>query len=352
MQYILGLETSCDDSCLGIVDIKNSKIIFNKVYSQDDLHSKFGGVVPEIASRGHLKNIPILIDNFVKSKQINFNEILLLAVTCRPGLIGSLLLGTSFIKGLAWSWNKKLVGIDHLEAHLLSPLIDNLELKFPYLCFLLSGGHSLAVLVKNVGDYQLLGKTQDDALGEAFDKVAKMLGFQYPGGPIIEKIAKQWSEEILDLPLPLKNTTDYNFSYSGLKTATKKLAAQMGIYADKVSLINYDEFFQLKKKEKIAQLAASFQHAALNSLLFNLSKIIKKYKIKNFAISGGVARNKFINKNLKIFCKKNEISFFSPSLEYCSDNGAMIAFCAYQYQKNNILTKITNLDVQSKSYLF
>ena len=305
MGYILGIESTCDDSGLGVVNSQTGDVIYNKVVSQTNLHSKFGGVVPEIASRGHLKNLSPLIDKFIASQkstspkttkqEITVPEIDILSVSCKPGLIGSLLIGISFTNALAWAWDKKVVGIDHLEAHLLSPLINNRELSFPYLCFLISGGHSMAVLVKEIGDYQLLGKTQDDALGEAFDKTAKILGLCYPGGPFIEKIASLWDGELLQLPIPLKKTASYNFSYSGLKTATKNLAIKMGIFAEKKLLQNYAGFLKMpqKKQQKISQLAASFQYAAYNSLLWNFKKILKDHHIKNFAIAGGVARNSF-----------------------------------------------------------
>ena len=357
MGYILGIESTCDDSGLGVVNSQTGEIIYNKVVSQTNLHSKFGGVVPEIASRGHLKNLPPLIDKFIASQkstspktisqktisqEITVPEIDILSVSCKPGLIGSLLIGISFTNALAWAWDKKVVGIDHLEAHLLSPLINNRELSFPYLCFLISGGHSMAVLVKEIGDYQLLGKTQDDALGEAFDKTAKILGLCYPGGPLIEKLAALWKDELLQLPIPLKKTASYNFSYSGLKTATKNLAIKMGIFAEKKLLQNYAGFLKMpqKKQQKIAQLAASFQYAAYNSLLWNFKKILKDHHIKNFAIAGGVARNSFIRKNFQQFCKEKKIAFFYPEAQYCTDNGAMIAFCTYLYQKKNILEKL------------
>ena len=240
MGYILGIESTCDDSGLGVVNSQTGEIIYNKVVSQTNLHSKFGGVVPEIASRGHLKNLPPLIDEFIASQkstspkttkqEITVQEIDILSVSCKPGLIGSLLIGTSFTNALAWAWDKKIVGVDHLEAHLLSPLINNRELSFPYLCFLISGGHSMAVLVKEIGDYQLLGKTQDDALGEAFDKTAKILGLCYPGGPLIEKIASLWDGELLQLPIPLKKHAGYNFSYSGLKTAIPFFSYPFGYF--------------------------------------------------------------------------------------------------------------------------
>ena len=371
MGYILGIESTCDDSGLGVVNSQTGKVIYNKVVPQTTLHSRFGGVVPEIASRGHLKNLPPLIDEFIASQkstspktisqettspkttkqEITVQEIDLLSVSCKPGLIGSLLIGTSFTNALAWAWDKKIVGVDHLVAHLLSPLINNRELSFPYLCFLISGGHSMAVLVKEIGNYQLLGKTQDDALGEAFDKTAKILGLCYPGGPLIEKIASLWEGELLQLPIPLKKHAGYNFSYSGLKTATKNLAIKMDILAEKEVLLNHSGFLKLpkKKQQKIAQLAASFQYAAYNSLLWNFKKILKKYPLKNFAIAGGVARNSFIRKNFQQFCKEKKIAFFYPQAEYCTDNGAMIAFCAFLYQQKNFLEKLNPPTAISRS---
>lgn len=354
MRYILAIDTSCDDSCLGIYDLKKRQIVINKIISQAAMHASFGGVVPEVASRGHLKNLPKLFNEFFQSTKIKIEEIAFIAVSCRPGLIGSLLIGSSFAKGLAWSLGKKVYGIDHLEAHLLSPLIDNRELKMPYLCYLVSGGHSMAVIVKEVGDYHLLGKTQDDALGEAFDKVAKILGFQYPGGPIVEKVAKKWKGDLLELPIAYKDKSHYNFSYSGLKTAFKRLSIEKGINIENKVLITYEQFFHLPKNKQaiISQLSASFQNAAYNSLFLNFKKILKKYSIKNFTIAGGVASNKFITLNFQKFCNQNGINFYFPKIEYCTDNGAMIAFNSALYSQQNNLKKIENLHNLSRSLLF
>lgn len=356
MRYILGLESTCDDSGLGIFDKKENKIIWNKIYSQNTQHKKFGGVVPEIASREHFKAIPNLLEEIFNSKEIKISleEIELLAVSSRPGLMGSLLVGNSYMQSLAWSWGKKILTVDHLEAHILSPLIEHTNLTFPYLCFLLSGGHTLAVIVEKIGSYHVLGTTEDDALGESFDKVAKLLGFEYPGGPIIEKLYECWEEQqkkeqLLPLPIPLKKRLDYNFSYSGLKTATKRLALQLGL-KEKKNLISLKEFFQKndKNKDKIILLAASFQKIAYLSLLWNYKKISKKYFFKNFAIVGGVANNIFIRKNFQSFCSKQGVNFFYPSAKYCTDNGAMIAYTAYCYLKNKNFPQI---NITSKSPL-
>ena len=351
MSYILGLESTCDDSSLGVFDTQTKSVVWHKTYSQDKLHGQFGGVVPEIASRGHLKALPILAQQLFQEKQISLSKISCFAVSTNPGLIGSLLVGVNFMRSLAWSCNKKILGVDHLEAHVLSPLIENNQLQCPYLCFLLSGGHSIAVIVKEIGVYQVLGTTEDDALGEAFDKVAKILGFEYPGGPSIENLAKLWKGKLQDLPIPLKNRQDYNFSYSGLKTATKRLAVQLGINQEKQKLIDLKSFLQKehKKKNAILQLAASFQKIAFESLLWNFQKITKKYSFQSFAIAGGVANNQFIKQSFQEVCKKKNINFFAPKAEYCTDNGAMIAFCAYLYQKYQIFRP---LKISSKNCFF
>ena len=350
MGYILGLETTCDDSGLGVFDEKTQKILTHSVYSQNELHAKFGGVVPEIASRLHYQALPLLWQNFFLQKKIPMQEVTTFAVSSSPGLIGSLLVGVNFMKCLAWSFKKEVLGVDHLEAHLLSVMLENPKAKFPYLCYLLSGGHTMAVIVEGVGKYELLGKTEDDALGEAFDKVAKILGLEYPGGPKIEKLAKLWDGDLWELPIPLKNRQDYNFSYSGLKTALKRLADSQGIKGEKQKLLSWEEFLQLpkKKKELMAKLAASFQKTAFLSLLHNLKKILKKRKIKTFVIAGGVANNNYFFEKFTEFCEQENMDFFVPKKEYCSDNGAMIAFCAYLYQQHSISR---SLEASSQSEL-
>ena len=356
MRYIIGLESTCDDSGLGVFDVITQRIFYNKTFSQNELHGKFGGVVPEIASRKHFQVLPILIKQFLQEYKITPQEIAFFSVSSSPGLIGSLLVGVNFMKSLAWSYDKDIFGVDHLEAHLLSVLLENEKIKknkiFPYLCFLLSGGHSMAVMVEQIGKYKILGKTQDDALGEAFDKVAKILGLQYPGGPAIEELASLWQGDLFRLPIPLKDSQDYHFSYSGLKTAVKRLAMQQGIKdREKKKLISVQEFLknQSEQTKNTLKIAASFQKTALDSLLWNFQKILKKYPIKTFAIAGGVANNFFITDYFYKVCEKRKIQFFVPKKQYCADNGAMIAFCAYLYQKNNIAHTIKT---SSKSSLF
>lgn len=351
MRYLLGLESTCDDSSLGVFDISNQKILYNKVYSQDELHGKFGGVVPEIASRSHFEILPILVKDFFIKHKIAPHEIAAFAVSSSPGLIGSLLVGINFMKSLAWSYDKKILGVDHLESHLLSVLLENKSVTFPYLCFLLSGGHSIAVIVEKVGQYKILGSTQDDALGESFDKVAKILGLKYPGGPAIEELASLWKGSLFSLPIPLKNRQDYHFSYSGLKTAVKKLALQHNIDREKKELVSVQNLLKQENQqtENILKIAASFQKTVFDSLLWNFQKILKKHTIQNFAIAGGVASNRFLVESFRKVCEKQKIGFFTPKREYCTDNGAMVAFCGYLYQKYQIQRSI---QASSKSFLF
>jgi N6-L-threonylcarbamoyladenine synthase len=351
MSYILGAESTCDDSSLGLFDTARQSIVWHKTYSQDDLHGKFGGVVPEIASRGHLAALPLLVKQLFSEKKISYSKISAFAVSMSPGLIGSLLVGINFMRSFAWSLQKPILGVDHLEAHLLSVLLEKKPV-FPYLCFLLSGGHTMAIFVNEVGKYELLGKTTDDALGESFDKVAKILGFEYPGGPVIEKLANLHQGDLFTLPIPLKNRQDYDFSYSGLKTAVKRLASAQGIHREKQKLISFQQFCsetESKEKKIIIKLAASFQKVAFESLLWNFQKITKKKKIQVFSIAGGVANNRFITTSFQKVCEQKNIQFLTPKKEYCSDNGAMIAFSGYLYQKYKISRP---LSASSKSSLF
>ncbi len=298
---ILGIETSCDETGVAICD--NYKILasYNKTQY---IHKKYGGVVPEIASREHEKFLPQIAKRVLKESKLNYSDLDAIAVTNGPGLMGSLLSGVSFAKGLSQGLNIPIIPINHLEAHLHSVFIEFGDLiEPPFINLLVSGGHTQLWMVQSNSKYSLLGETLDDACGEAFDKGAKTLGLNYPGGPEIEKLSKGGDHKLIDFPRPMIHDKSYNFSFSGLKTA----------------LINY-----IKKNDKYSpnDIAASYQEAIVDTLVIKLNKAMDNFKIDTGIICGGVAANKRLREKLEQLDKK----IFFPSLKYCTDNADMIAF--------------------------
>lgn len=315
---ILGIETSCDETAASVYDNEDG-VLSSAIYSQIELHKKFGGVVPEIASRSQLEKINPIIEQALSDAKITLNDIDCIAVTHKPGLPGSLLVGVCFAKSIAWTQEKPLIGIDHLEAHAFSPFLEH-DVPFPHLCLTASGGHTAIYLVKDFGNYTILGQTIDDAAGEAFDKVAKMLELGYPGGPIIEKYAAQAGFKDF-FSYPRGKNKDLNFSFSGLKTAV--------LY----NLIDQNAY-DLKEK-KLLDTSQELKEKVASSLLVCISDIfkekIKKARkeypdIKAVTFAGGVACNSFIRNDISNLCKKYNLPFFTPSPRYCGDNAAMVAF--------------------------
>lgn len=322
---ILAIESSCDETAMAILS-ENGKALnleTNLVNSQIDIHKQYGGVVPEVASRQHLQNIiPLLEETLGKDKLSNIDY---LAVTSGPGLISSLLLGVTVAKSLSFASNKPLIASNHIEGHVYSnwpsnpELFGNEEKYFPSLSLVVSGGHTELVLIKGHGDYQLLGCTLDDAVGEAFDKVAKLLSLGYPGGPIVSKLAETGNDKFFDLPRPMINSGDYNFSFSGIKTAV--------LYAlEKIREVN---------KKDIANMCASFQTAVTDVLVQKTIKAAKEYDVNSILLSGGVSANKVLRERLSGAAESAGIKLFYPELKYTGDNAAMIAVAAYYNLKNN-----------------
>lgn len=315
----LGIETSCDETAASVYK-SDVGVLSNKLFSQIKLHQQFGGVVPEIASRSHLEKIGPIIQSALDAANTSLNDINVIAVTNRPGLPGSLLIGLSFAKAIAWSLNKKLIGVNHLEGHIFSACIEN-KIPFPFLALTASGGHTALYIVHDFGAYTLIGQTLDDAAGEAFDKIAKLMNIAYPGGPLIEKLAKEVGfQDFFNYPRSMANSLD--FSFSGLKTA---------VMYDMIKRHAYD----ISSKEFLKHNDQLFQQQVASSLLVCITDIfeqkialaIKKYpEIQAIAFVGGVACNKYIRHRLEIFSNKCNKSFYTPSPEYCTDNGAMIAF--------------------------
>ena len=317
---ILGIETSCDDTGIALIE-KNSKgfrILSNVISSQIKIHAPYHGVVPNLAAREHLKNIEPCLKQALE--QAKYPKIDLIAVTIGSGLIPCLLVGVNFAKALAYNWQKPIIEINHIEGHIyanwLSAVMTN---KFPILCLVVSGGHTQLVLIKGYGKYQLLGQTRDDAAGEAFDKVAKLLNLGYPGGPIISQKAKQGNPKAFDLPRPMINSNNFDFSFSGLKTAV--------LY----------EVRKIKKlsSDYINDMAASFQQAAIDVLISKTIKAAKEYKVKNVMLSGGVAANKELRKQMAQAVKNSlpNSNFYIPNSILCTDNAAMIAVAAFHKEK-------------------
>lgn len=305
---ILGIESSCDETAVSIC--KNGKILSNIVSSQQ-VHSNYGGVVPEVASREHDRLLNYLVIESIKEANISLNDIEGIGVTKGPGLAGALLTGVSFAKGFSQSLNIPIIGINHLEAHIYANFLAYPELEYPLVCLLVSGGHTQIWYIKNIFDYELLGDTRDDAAGEAFDKGARILGLGYPGGPVIEKIANRGNSNAIKFPRALMEKDNLEFSFSGLKTS----------------------LFYLVKKEKsykIEDIVASYQNAILDVLVEKLIRSIKMKKVNTCIIAGGVAANKSLH-NLVNDKLNNRINVYYPDITLCTDNAAMIAFLAEIY---------------------
>jgi len=318
---ILAVETSCDETGIAIYQT-NKGILSNALFSQIDLHKEYGGVVPEIASRSHLEKINPMIQKALDDASLTLDDIDIIAIVTRPGLTGSLLVGLCFAKALAACKNKKIIAIDHLEAHIFSPFIEN-NVPFPHLCLTASGGHTALYLVSNLGNYKLIGHTRDDAAGEAFDKVAKLIELPYPGGPIIEQLAQTVNfKDFFNYPRCKIKTLD--FSFSGLKTAVLYDLAKRGAYdlGKKKFLKSNDNLFK-------ARVASSLLNAIADIFINKLDQAYKKHPtIKAITFVGGVACNKFIRSKIEAFCTKHKLPLFIPLPQYCTDNAAMVALVA------------------------
>lgn len=315
---ILAIESSCDETAAAVV--KNGReVLSNVISSQIDLHTLYGGVVPEIASRKHIEKINQVVEEAVQQANVSWDEITAIAVTYGPGLVGALLVGVSFAKSLAFALKKPLVAVHHIEGHISANYITNKELEPPFMCLVVSGGHSHLVKVADYGEYEILGKTRDDAAGEAFDKVARAIGLGYPGGPKIDKVSCQGNPDAIAFPRARVADNAYDFSFSGLKSA----------------VLNYLNSCEMKGEAVIREdVAASFQKAVVDVLVGHSMDALEKYGINKFAIAGGVASNTHLRAAMVEACEKRKISFYSPSPILCTDNAAMIGAAAYyEYRK-------------------
>ena len=303
----LGIETSCDETAVAVYDSEQG-IIGESVFSQIDLHAEYGGVVPELASRDHCNKIIKVFKDATNG--IDLNSIDQIAYTAGPGLLGALLIGESFAKGLSYSLDIPLIPVNHLEGHLVSPSMEFEEIETPYICLLVSGGHTMIVDVKAFGDYEIIGQSVDDAVGEAFDKVGKLLELPYPGGPHIERIALDGDPASYKFPRPMLHSDDLNLSFSGLKTSV---------------LYKVKEIDKMHNSIK-SNIAASFQAAVIEVLVKKITKTIESTGRKEIIIAGGVAANKKLRSSMKELENALDIKVFYPDLKYCGDNAAMIAY--------------------------
>jgi N6-L-threonylcarbamoyladenine synthase len=315
--YILGIESSCDETAAAVV-IDGRTALSNVVASQVDLHAKFGGVFPEIASRAHVEAIAPVVDQALEQANVSLDRIDAIAVTRGPGLVGSLLVGVNYAKGLAMGADKPLIGVNHLEGHIYSLWLTEpfREVVFPVLVLIVSGGHTSLILMREHGDYQQLGSTLDDAAGEAFDKVGRLLGLPFPGGPNIERAAAEGDS--LAYPFPrVKTDNDFDFSFSGLKTAVLRAATTPGAKREAPAL---------KPDVSVPDMAASFQRAAINLLVEKTARAAQEFGATEIFLSGGVSANTLLRQTMRA---KTELPVRFPPLSLCTDNAAMIAAAAY-----------------------
>lgn len=312
---VLGIETSCDETGVAICD-EQQGILSHKLYSQVKLHADYGGVVPELASRDHVRKIVPLIKQALVEANCTAKELDGIAFTQGPGLVGALLVGSSVARSLAYAWDLPAVGVHHMEGHLLAPMLDDPAPEFPFVALLVSGGHSMMVEVKGIGQYQVLGESVDDAAGEAFDKTAKLLGLDYPGGPLLAKLAEKGEAGHYAFPRPMTNKPGLDFSFSGLKT----FAANTIRDCD-------------GSEQAHANIAYAFQEAVVDTLAIKCKRALKHTGLKRLVIAGGVSANKQLRAQLEIMMKKINGQVFYPRLEYCTDNGAMIAYAGLQRLK-------------------
>lgn len=311
--WILAIESSCDETAAAVV--KNGRdVLSNVISSQIELHKLYGGVVPEIASRKHIEKINQVVEEALQSAEASFHDIDAIAVTYGPGLVGALLVGVAFAKSLSFALGLPLVGVHHIEGHICANYIENKELEPPYLCLVVSGGHTHLVHVRGYGQYEILGRTRDDAAGEAFDKVARAIGLGYPGGPKIEKLSKEGNPD--GIPFPRAKVADgqYDFSFSGLKSA----------------VLNYINGCKMKNEPICeADIAASFQKAVIDVLVEHAMDAAQKFGLDKFAIAGGVASNATLREAVRQACEQRKIRFYHPSPIFCTDNAAMIGVAGY-----------------------
>jgi len=326
----LGIETSCDETAAAV--LRDEKVLSSIVSSQIDIHKKYGGVVPELASREHLKNLMPIIREALDSASVSLDDINLIAVTYTPGLIGALLVGVSAAKAIAYAQGIPFIGVHHGEGHILAAHIEYPDIGYPYIALLVSGGHTALYHVKGLGEYLLLGQTRDDAAGEAYDKVAKLMGLEYPGGPVLDKLAREGDPKAVKFPRG--HLEGYDFSFSGLKTAVR----------------NHIALFMSKDKGidpslNVKDVAASFQAAVVDTLVDKTMQAAAETGVDKIVVAGGVAANSLLRNRMDAEAQKRGITLYLPGMFYCIDNAAMIALAGYLHYKRG---KTSNLDLNPR----
>lgn len=314
---VLGIETSCDETGIAIYDSGSNTsqpgIIADVLHSQIELHAQYGGVVPELASRDHVRKIIPLISQALEESKLSPNDIDGIAYTKGPGLLGALLVGSSVGRSLAYAWDIPAIGVHHMEGHLLAPMLEESPPAFPFVALLVSGGHTQLISVQGIGEYTLLGESIDDAAGEAFDKTAKMMGLSYPGGPTLAKLAESGTQGRFKLPRPMTNRPGLDFSFSGLKTA---------------ALTAWQKSDQSEQTQ--ADLAYGFQEAVVETIAIKCRRALEQTKMKTLVIAGGVSANIHLRERLSELVKEHDAHVYYPRPEFCTDNGAMIAYAGCQ----------------------
>lgn len=332
---ILGIESSCDETATALYDSEKGLIAHN-IFSQIDLHKQYGGVVPELASRDHIKKLLPLIDSLIKENRLDLTDLDAIAYTSGPGLSGALLVGSVVANGLAYSLGIPSIPVHHMEAHLLAPLLEHNQTAMPFVALLVSGGHTLLIKVERIGDYQLIGQTLDDAAGEAFDKAAKLLGLDYPGGPAIAKLAQSGKEGIFEFPKPLTKKKDsLDFSFSGLKTSLLYKVQEL-------------ESKNLLSEQTKADLANAYEDAIVDTLIEKSRRAIQFTKVNSIVIAGGVGANTKLREKMKDLFSKKGIEVVYPSIEYCTDNAAMIALTGLYNLKEGISNDSYEINVNPR----
>lgn len=309
---VLGIETSCDETAIAVYDGKQG-LLSHVLYSQIALHAQYGGVVPELASRDHIRKTLPLIQQALKEANCTADSIDAVAYTAGPGLAGALLVGAAIGRSLAFAWGKPALAVHHMEGHLLAPMLEANAPAFPFIALLVSGGHTQLVKVDGIGLYELLGESVDDAAGEAFDKTAKLMGLDYPGGPLLAKLATQGDAKKYKFPRPMTDRPGLDFSFSGLKTAAANVIASEG-----------------NSPQVQADIAASFQQAVVDTLVFKCRRALQETGLKRLVVAGGVSANQSLREQLEQLLKSLKGEVYYPRKEFCTDNGAMIAYAGYQ----------------------
>jgi N6-L-threonylcarbamoyladenine synthase len=327
---VLGIDTSCDDTSAAVVE-DGKQIVSNVVSSQSDIHSKYGGIVPELASRRHIEMILPVVDEALKRAGVALTDLSAVAVCHGPGLIGSLLIGCSFAKAACYARKIPLVAVNHIEGHILASFLESPAPEFPFLCLVVSGGHTSLYIAEDYRSFKEVGRTRDDAAGEAYDKVSKLLGLGYPGGPLIDSLAQKGDPRAIDFPRAYLPEA-FDFSFSGMKTA----------------VLNFTKANPSPSSELVNDIAASFQAAMVDVLVRKTEWAVRKKRIRRVALSGGVAANSGLRRRMKEMGREKEVEVFIPSVGLCTDNAAMIAAAGYHHFDAGDLA---GLDLNPKAYL-